>query len=343
MSIKTDIGYCDSTGNIQMGCEGCELVKGRKTPVCYAKTLADRYGGTNKGFPAKFEQPVIFMERLKQILSWSDLTLTERPDKPYLNRFPRLVFLNDMGDTFTKGLPEDWFAEALPALANSPHQYLVLTKWPLRFAKFAERHPLPDNIWAGTTVTSEKTLFRIEQLKKVKAKIRWVSIEPLWDNLGTRPINLRGIDWVVVGGQSGAGAPECKVEWIQSVICSCEIHNKPIFVKQLGSYTAKALHLQHRSGADSSEWPPELRRQEFPFYNLGINWDENNWDLGQKDIAIVLNAGLALDWDKISRQDKDETKTIIEKAISLYVDAHPDEKINSTVTGLIDKLNKKIR
>lgn len=101
MGLHTHIQWCDSSGNIQMGCEGCELVKGGPV-TCYAKIMTDRYAG-RKGWPDKFENPKLFLERLPKILSWPNLNhSTDRENKPWLNGMQRLIFLNDMGDTFTK-------------------------------------------------------------------------------------------------------------------------------------------------------------------------------------------------------------------------------------------------
>jgi hypothetical protein len=109
MAAQTDIQWCDSTGNIQMGCEGCELVKGKNknNPKCYAKVMTDRYGGKNIGFPAVFEHPKLFLHRLPKIINWPDLTGKDRPDKPWLNGMPRVVFLNDMGTPLAMVCPKN--------------------------------------------------------------------------------------------------------------------------------------------------------------------------------------------------------------------------------------------
>jgi protein gp37 len=245
-----------------MGCEGCELVKGQEKPKCYAKVLTDRYAGL-KGWPVNFETPKIFMDRVPKMLQWSDLTNTDRTDKPWLNGYPRLIFLNDMGDTFSNGMPEDWFKDVLPSIINSPHQYLVLTKWPNRFKRFHENYPIPDNIWPGTTVTSTKTLFRANDL--TFGKIPWLSIEPLWGPIDLNEHNyLDKIKWVIIGGESGMNPEPCKLEWIESVINQCQAAGVPVFVKQLGAVLAKELKLQDRSGGDWAEWPEHLRVRQMP-------------------------------------------------------------------------------
>jgi len=261
MGKETHIQWCDSSNNPQMGCEGCELVKGQSKPKCYAKVLTDRYAGL-KGWPDNFETPKIFMDRVPKMVQWPDLTNTDRKYKPWLNGYPRLIFLNDMGDTFSAGMPEDWFKDVLPAITGTPHQYLVLTKWPTRFKYFTKRiGQLPDNIWPGTTITSEKTLFRAKDINI--GKIPWLSIEPLWG-----PVNLGKcldyIKWVIVGGESGTNPEPCRLEWIEDIILQCRAAGVPVFVKQLGAVLSNQLNLKDRSGGDWEEWPEHLRVREMP-------------------------------------------------------------------------------
>lgn len=262
MPVVTGIQWCDSTGNLQMGCEGCELsskIKGDEA-TCYAESLTKRWAGSNAGWPEDFFKPKIFMHRLPKILSWKDLTGTERPDKPWLNGLPRIIFLNDMGDTFSSGMPKDWFAEALPAIAKSKHQFLVLTKWPKRFVEFSRRHSLPKNIWPGTSVTSDKTLFRATVLADViGGGPKWISGEPQYgfvnyDSLKVNP------DWLILGGESG---PHASITNLYSIYCGIEWAKEngiACFVKQLGSKpsvtgTDKTMvTLNDSHGGDWNEW-----------------------------------------------------------------------------------------
>lgn len=269
MAKLTDIQWCDSSNNPQMGCEGCELVKGREKPVCYAKMLTDRWAGVNKGWPLAFEQPKIFMERIPPMLQWQDLTGKPRITKEWLNGLPRLVFLNDMGDTFTQGLPVDWFADVTALIKNSRHQYLVLTKWPHRFVEFSKRHQLPANVWPGTSVTMQKTLFRARHIRQVQtSSTKWLSIEPLWGHIDFGD-SLQGIQWVVVGGESGKHNPApCSVQNILHVVNSCRAAGIPVFVKQMGSYLSKQMALRDGHGGDWHEWPQELQVREMPTLNL---------------------------------------------------------------------------
>src|SRR5262245_31262275 len=143
MPATTPIAWCDSTVNLMMGCDGCELWNpAAGVRHCYAGALTGRHAG-RKGWPDAFDRPALFPHRLDEALRWPDLTGKPRPGKPWLDGLPRLLFLNDMGDTFTEGLALDWLAPHLPRMAASPHQWLLLTKRPRRMAEFSRSHPLP--------------------------------------------------------------------------------------------------------------------------------------------------------------------------------------------------------
>lgn len=264
MSQNTAIEWADSTLNLMMGCDGCELRNLQAgVKICYAGELVDRYGG-QKGYPKTFEEPELFLERLEPALKWKDLTGKERPDKPWLNGLPRVVFLNDMGDTFTESLPFDWLAPLLPKLAASPHIFMVLTKRPTRMKLFAEAYPLPPNVWPGVTVTSQKTLRRVETLLRVKSGgVKWVSAEPLWEGVKipiigcpacgksenawapnfvicracreeiAYPPNRIGL--VIVGGESGRTTNPFNIAWARSIIADCKATETACFIKQLGA------------------------------------------------------------------------------------------------------------
>lgn len=254
MAKDTHIEWCDSTLNLMMGCDGCELWN-RKTGNlhCYAGALTDRYGGSNAGFPAQFEVPVMFPARLQYALDWPDLTGKKRRGKPWLDGMPRLIFLDDMGDTFTESLPLDWIAPHLPAMAASPHQFLMLTKRPKRMAEFSKSHPLPVNVWPGTSITKVATVPRAYELAHViGGGPRWLSVEPLlegitlaellevakvkatgqWDRSGFKSL----IDWLILGGESGGDARPLHPHWESRLREECEAAGVPYFFKQWGAW-----------------------------------------------------------------------------------------------------------
>lgn len=292
MGEHTNIEWADSTLNLQMGCDGCELWTGA-VRMCYAGVLTERYAGTNKGFPESFDQPKLYLERLDKALRWKDLTGTERPDKPWLNGLPRMIFLNDMGDTFTESLPIDWLAPLLPRMAESPHVWLLLTKRSMRLRTFSEMHPLPPNVWPGVSVTSARTHRRCEVLLEVEGGgPKWVSAEPLlvpvkfvdfskatmagdpseyWHNYLCDGVG-GGIDWIIAGGESGPGSRPCLLNWIRDIREQCQLTKTAFFLKQLGSNVSESfghigiehVSLKSSKGGDWNEWPEDLRVREVP-------------------------------------------------------------------------------
>lgn len=240
MGVTTGIEWCDSTLNLQMGCDGCELWNPRAgVRECYAGVLTERYAGVSAGFPASFAEPRLFPERLKQALRWPDLSGCSRPDKPWLDGRPRIVFLDDMGDTFTEGLPIDWLAEHLPAMAASPHQWLLLTKRPRRALEFASMHPFPENFWLGTSITSRASLSRIDWLLQIPARVRFLSVEPIKESIDLALRNwadLCPLHWVIVGGPSGAEAAPVHPDWVRLIRDDCQEAGVPFFFKQWGEW-----------------------------------------------------------------------------------------------------------
>lgn len=236
MGIKTDIAWCDSTVNPIVGCDGCELHRaGCAESHCYAASLVGRYRGL-PGWPASFDRPQYFAGRLEKAIRWPDLTGKERPDKPWLNGYPRLIFVCDLSDPFTETMdPESWLTPALPVLADSPHVYILLTKRGRRMLKYWQRHSIPANIWQGVTVTAPRpvpgpeALNRLEPLWRVReASVRFISLEPLLAE--TWPPGW--LDWVIVGAESGRGARPMKTEWVRNIRDRCTENNIPFFFKQ---------------------------------------------------------------------------------------------------------------
>lgn len=303
MAETTGIEWCDSTLNLQMGCDGCELWNpAAGVKHCYAGSLTERYAG-KKGWPEAFEKPTLFLERLDKALRWPDLSGRTRPGNPPLNGLPRIVFLNDMGDTFTESLPLDWLAPALPRMAASPHQWLILTKRPKRMAEFSATHRLPPNVWPGASVTSAVNLGRVADLLGVRGGgPKWLSVEPMLgpvdltrircthdpantfdclDEYDADPICRREknekVAWVVVGGESGHGARPFVMDWGLSVLQQCKAAGVPAFMKQVGSNPMIADGISARGvttsvwgpikdpkGGTMDEWPLDLRVREFP-------------------------------------------------------------------------------
>jgi protein gp37 len=247
MADTTPIAWCDSALNLEMGCDGCELWNPKAgVRHCYAGRETERRAG-QPGWPKSFDKPELFLHRLPDALAWPDLTGTRRPLKPWLDGLPRLVFLDDEGDTFTESLPLDWLAPLLPDLAASPHQWLVLTKRPRRLAEFSQRHRLPPNLWPGTSVDTRANLTRLDDLRRVRGGgVRFLSAEPLLEHLG--PLDLGGIHWVIAGGESGPNYRPMDPAWALAVRDACRRPKIPFFFKQSsGPRPETGTELQGRS------------------------------------------------------------------------------------------------
>lgn len=260
MGLTTDVSWCDSTANAEMGCNGCELwpPEGGKRH-CYAGLLTGRYAGRS-GWPKSFDKPQLFLHRLIPALRWSDLRGRCRPDMPWLNGLPRLIFLNDMGDTFTESLPLDWLAPVWQSIADSRHIWLILTKRPQRMREFLRQYGCPANVWPGVSVTSSANLARLDELAKVDSPMRWISAEPLLSALEVLRLDPTVLRWVVVGGESGPGARVSELQWFRDIRVHCSRLEIPFYMKQLGS-----VHGAHK-GTDSI--PSDLLVREVPGANL---------------------------------------------------------------------------
>lgn len=246
----TAIEYCDSTNNAEIGCMGCELWSADgKIRTCYAGQLVSRYAGTSSGYPAAFDKPQLFLKRLIESAKWPDLRGKDRPGKPWLNGLPRFIFLNDLGDTFTEGLPHDWLGLPSNELAGcSPLQVLaqhkaiimLLTKRATQMRQFFERYECPHNFIVMTSITGPDTLNRVRELLKIKgARWRGLSAEPLIVHAGKanwwRGLEeyLPGLAWIATGAESGAGKRQYELQCFRDLRDMCAKHGTRFFMKQL--------------------------------------------------------------------------------------------------------------
>ena len=174
-------------------------------------------------------------------------------DVPLHWRRPRMIFVNSMSDLFHEDVPADYIAKVFAVMQEaSQHTFQVLTKRPERAAELSPNLPWPDNVWMGTTVESADYLYRIRSLVQIPAKIRFLSLEPL---LGPMPkLPLKGIHWVIVGGESGPDARPMQSQWVFQIRDQC-IHNRvPFFFKQWGGVN-KSLAGRELDGHLWSETP----------------------------------------------------------------------------------------
>jgi protein gp37 len=219
MSEHSQIEWTDATWNPVRGCTkitpGCAH--------CYAETFAERFRGV-PGHP--YEQGFdlrLVPEKLAEPLRW---------------KTPKMIFVNSMSDLFHKDVPDDYVQNVVRVMRTANwHTYQVLTKRSERLrdmlqTSLAEAAGEP-HIWWGVSVENRKHgLPRIDHLRAGPARVRFLSIEPLLEDLGE--INLEGIHWVIVGGESGAGARPLEKEWVISIRDQCERAQVPFFFKQWG-------------------------------------------------------------------------------------------------------------
>jgi protein gp37 len=248
--MSTAIEWTDETWNPTTGCDrvspGCTN--------CYAMTLAKRLKAMGSARYQNDGDPRT---------SGPGFALTLHPDaleRPFHWRKPRKVFVNSMSDLFHSDVPADFIAEVFAVMvAASRHTYQVLTKRPQRMAALVgddgfralverivheryETHmfagwPYP-SIWLGTSIETDSLSFRARRLAETPAAVRFLSCEPL---LGPLPsLELDGIDWVIVGGESGHGARPVATEWVRDIRDRCVAAGVPFLFKQWGGRTPKA-------------------------------------------------------------------------------------------------------
>ncbi|HLW97469.1 MAG TPA: phage Gp37/Gp68 family protein [Candidatus Acidoferrales bacterium] len=248
MSLDSTIEWTDATWNPVRGCT--KISPGCKH--CYAETFAERFRGV-KGHP--YEQGF-------------DLRLVpEKVAEPLRWRTPKMIFVNSMSDLFHDAVPDDYIeAVAKVMVAANWHTYQVLTKRSERLRqllnsrlKFAAEQP---HIWWGVSV-EDRTFGvpRIADLQATDAAVRFLSIEPLLEDIGK--LNLTGINWVIVGGESGPGARPMEKEWVLSLKNQCLDASVPFFFKQWGGVRKSATG-RKLNGRTYDEFPPRANHSILP-------------------------------------------------------------------------------
>lgn len=217
MATQSKIEWTEQTWNPVTGCvkvsPGCKF--------CYAEVMARRLkamgaAGYKNGF---------------------DLTLhPDRLQQPLRRRKPTVYFVNSMSDLFQDGVPIEFIDKVFEVIRQTPwHTYQILTKRADQMRVYFTDHAVPDNAWIGVSVEDRKYgVPRIAQLQQIQAKTRFLSVEPLLEDLGR--LNLKGIGWVIVGGESGQKARPMKEEWALAVRDQCEAVGVDFFFKQWGSW-----------------------------------------------------------------------------------------------------------
>ena len=224
MAYKTAIEWTEATWNPVTGCtkvtRGCDN--------CYAERLAERFRGT-PGHP--FERGF-------------DLTLRpERLSQPLKWKRPRMIFVNSMSDLFHKDIPKEFIDNVFEVMETADrHFFQVLTKRSSLMRDYLRRRYgsnfAPRHIWCGVSVEDSNASARIRHLKDAPVSTRFLSIEPLLGPIGD--IDIEGISWVIVGGESGPNARPMKAEWAREVRNLCEWKGIPFFFKQWGGRRPKS-------------------------------------------------------------------------------------------------------
>ena len=219
MSRAARIEYTHSSWNPVTGCSrvsaGCLH--------CYAERMAKRLQGMGvpkyrNGFDVTLHPDV-----LDDPLSWKK---------------PRLIFVNSMSDLFHEKIPIKYLRQIFDVMARADwHVFQVLTKRAERLAELAPKLDWPPNVWMGVTVESSKFTRRIDLLRETGAAVKWLSMEPLLTEVPG--MNLSGIDWIVVGGESGPGARPMKKEWVIDIQRQCREQKVHFFFKQWGGVNKK--------------------------------------------------------------------------------------------------------
>jgi len=238
------IEWTEATWNPSIGCNkissGCKF--------CYAEVMSKRLKamktpGYEEGFkfkmlPARLDYPKSFVK-------------------------PTKFFVNSMSDLFHEKMDFHFLDQVFDTIRDTPkHTYQILTKRENILQKYFATREVPDNVWLGVTVEAPDRKDRIDVLRNIPAKIRFLSLEPLLADLGE--LNLSGIHWVIVGGESGAKARPMKEEWAVSIKRQCKIQKSSFFFKQWGTWGADGLKRSKKANGRlflGKEWneEPNLR------------------------------------------------------------------------------------
>jgi protein gp37 len=219
MGAKSSIEWTESTWNPVTGCTkispGCDH--------CYAERLALRLQAMGQPNYADGFRLTVQEHMLELPLRW---------------KLPQVIFVNSMSDLFHKDVPTEYIQRVFDVMRRaSQHRFQVLTKRSQRLARLSSRLSWQPNIWMGVSVESQGYTFRIDHLRETDAHIKFLSLEPLLGPLTN--LNLEGIDWVIVGGESGPGARVMRSEWVLDIRDQCKDAGIPFFFKQWGGTNKK--------------------------------------------------------------------------------------------------------
>ena len=219
MAAKSKIEWTGSTWNPVTGCT--KISVGCKN--CYAERMTKR---------------LLAMGQYNYRNGFKVTTHRHILDLPLKWKKPQTIFVNSMSDLFHKDVNEDFIREVFDIMNRSPwHTYQVLTKRAERLFEISDRLIWGKNIWMGVSVENADYKFRIDLLRGTKAKVKFISFEPLIGTVGR--VNLKEIDWAIVGGESGPRARYMSPEWVADLRDQCLVQKVPFFFKQWGGINKK--------------------------------------------------------------------------------------------------------
>lgn len=212
----TKIEWTDKTWNPITGCTkysaGCAH--------CYAETMSRRLHAMGVAKYQREFELTLHEDNLQEPLSW---------------RKAHNIFVCSMSDLFHEKVPFEFIDKVMATIRQtSQHRYQILTKRAERMAEYFETRAVPENVWVGVTVEAESSKQRIDCLRQIPASVHFLSCEPLLESLGQ--IDLKGIEWVIVGGESGPQARPMKEEWVLDIMQQCERQGAAFFFKQWGTW-----------------------------------------------------------------------------------------------------------
>jgi protein gp37 len=244
MATNTPIEWTEATWNPLTGCT--KVSPGCKN--CYAERMSKRLKAMGQANYANGFQLTLHRHALQLPLSWKK---------------PQRIFVNSMSDLFHKDVPDDFIHEVFDVMARAHwHQFQVLTKRAERVEELSAGLPWRPHIWQGVSVENADYTFRVDHLRRTGAAVKFLSVEPLLGPIDE--LDLSGIDWVIVGGESGPGSRPMRYEWVKRLREICEDAGVAMFFKQTGEKLAREKGYQSRKGCDDSEWPKSWRVRQFP-------------------------------------------------------------------------------
>jgi protein gp37 len=240
MSTQSSIEWTESTWNPVSGCTkispGCAN--------CYAERMAKRLKA---------------MGQPRYVNSFQVTLHPEALDEPNRWKKPRVVFVNSMSDLFHESIPLEYIQQVFAVMnANQRHTFQILTKRSNRLRELAIHLDWTPNIWMGVTVENDDYTYRVDNLRAIDANVKFLSLEPL---LGPLPsLDLDGLGWIIVGGESGPGARPIASEWVVDLRDRCLERSVPFFFKQWGGVNKKKAG-RLLDGRTWDEYPIEFRQE----------------------------------------------------------------------------------